>query len=117
MANTVNSRSKKSPLERKAIALVTRKELDEDRVPVFSIDDVEYTVPARPRPNISLKFMRNLHDHDEQYAMAALMEDMLGKDGWNALCEFDGLTEEELTDIMDLIQELAMGGSENAAKN
>lgn len=114
---TVNSRTKKSSLERKAIALVTPDVLNEERVTVFSIDDVDYTVPANPRPNVSLRFMRNIKNHDENYAMAQLMEDMLGVDGWDALCDFDALTDDELTQIMDLVQELAMGGAEKAAKN
>ncbi|GAX54746.1 hypothetical protein [Streptomyces olivochromogenes] len=114
---TANSRNKKSSLERKAIALVTPEVLQEERVVLFTIDEDEYTVPAKPRPNVSLRFMRNLKDHDENYAMAQLMEDMLGKAGWDALCDFDALTEDELTQIMDQVQNLAMGGAEKSAKN
>lgn len=88
-----------------------------ERVPLFVIDGVTYTIPKKPRPNIGLKYMRVLKKEGQEIAIAGLLEDMLGEDGYAALTECEDLTEEEFQAVMDLVSKLALGDKETPAKN
>src|SRR5690606_34621996 len=96
---------------------ISKSNVPEERVVLFIIDDVEYTVPKRPRPNIGLKYMRVLRDQGQEIAIAGLLEDMLGKEGYIALTECEYLTNEDFEAVMNLVQKLALGNSEAATKN
>ena len=87
-----------------------------ERVALFIIDDVEYTVLKKPRPNIGLKYMRVLKEQGQEIAIAGLLEDMLGREGYVALTECEDLTEEEFEAVMALVQKLALGDREATGK-
>lgn len=97
--------------------VIGQNKAPEERIPLFIIDGVEYTVPKRPRPNVGLKFMRVLKAEGQEVAAAGLLEDMLGAEGFKALSECEELTEEDFEQVMNLVQKLALGNKEAPAKN
>jgi hypothetical protein len=79
-----------------------------ETVELFSIDDVAYHIPAVPRLNISLKYLRIARNEGETMAVAYLLEALLGKDGWEALTEYDDLKPEEFQQIVSAAQKIAV---------
>lgn len=87
-----------------------------DRVVLFTIDDVEFSVPAKPGPNITLKFLNELRKSgNEMFAALVLLESMLGAEKYEALLDYEELDETLLNDILDQVVTLAMGRVEDAA--
>jgi hypothetical protein len=84
----------------------------EKRVPLFTIDGTEYTVPAKPRPNIGLKYLWDLKIKGEEIAKADLLAAMLGEDGFAALSNFEDLTADDLEAVMKAVEDIALGEPE-----
>lgn len=89
-----------------------------DRVVLFTIDDEEFSVPAKPGPNVTLKFLDELRrTGNEMFAALALLESMLGKEKYNQFLDWDGMKDQILTDVLDQITSLALARvEENAGK-
>lgn len=84
-----------------------------DRVTLFKIDGREYSVPASPRAVIGIRYLRNLRRQGQDHATAALLEELLGVDGLDALCDYDDLTQDQFKSIMAGAQKLVMGALED----
>lgn len=82
------------------------------RVPLFYIDDVEYTIPDRVSANVALKYMRMVRVSGVDAASAWLLEEVLGDDAYTALMNYDGLTVTHLEQIGRAINDLVMGATE-----
>lgn len=92
------------------IRLSSAKPADfDDREPLFYIDDTEYTIPKRPRANLSLQFLDMVKSEGTDYASAWLMEEMLGTDAYEALMKLDTLEPDQLQQITDLCQKKVLG--------
>jgi hypothetical protein len=89
----------------------------EDRVTVFSIDGTDYTVPARPRPNIAVRFLWRQKEAGVMQAASELLESMLGTEGFKALSEYDDLTDEQFSQVLAIVQKVALGSLEKATGN
>jgi hypothetical protein len=85
-----------------------------DTVVLFELDGREYTVPARPRAVIALRYLRAVRDKGTDAAAATLLTELLGVDGFDALCDYEDLTGEQMKAIMESAQKLTMGGMEEA---
>lgn len=79
------------------------------RVPLFYIDDEEYTIPERFGASIGLRYLRNINVDGRDYAIAQLLEEVLGADGFEALSNCDTLTQDQINKINEYIVELALG--------
>lgn len=79
------------------------------KVKLFSIDGKDYFIPKEPGPNVSVRYLRDVRKHGQDYAVAGLMEAMLGEDGVDALAEYEELTEEDLDHIMEAVKRHALG--------
>lgn len=88
--------------------------LSEDTVVLFELDGREYRVPNRPRAAVALRYLRAARTGDQAMASAQLLTDLLGADGFNALCDYEDLLPGQLKQIMDAAQKLVMGGMEEA---
>lgn len=85
---------------------------------LFSINGTEYVIPAKPRPNIALKYLWSLKNTaNEEMAAAQLLEDMLGKKGWEALVTFEDLTVDQFKQVLDIAKDTAMAGMDTALGN
>lgn len=88
--------------------------LSHNTVVLFELDGREYRVPDRPRAAVALRYLRAARTGDQAMASAQLLTDLLGADGFNALCDYDDLEPAQLKQIMDAAQKLVMGGMEEA---
>lgn len=84
----------------------------EERVPLFYIDDVEYSVAKRPGVNVGLQFMHLYRTEGEQSAVDYLLGKLLGDDGYRALREYDDLTAEQFQQICEIATKLTLGAME-----
>lgn len=85
----------------------------QDRIVLFTIDDQEFTVPAKPGMKIALKFLNQMKKSDnEMFGMLQLLEDMLGPDQYDALLNYDELTDDLVGKIAEQCVSLALGNTQ-----
>ncbi|TQS30055.1 hypothetical protein [Microbispora sp. KK1-11] len=83
-----------------------------EKVPLFSIDDVEYGMPATIRPNVALKYLRMVRTQGGDVAEAWLLEEVLGAEAYEALMEYDQLTVDQLNQVMAIVRDHVLGQAE-----
>lgn len=87
-----------------------------DRTVLFTIDDEEFTVPTKPGPNVTLKFLDELRrTGNEMFAALSLLETMLGKEKYNKFLDWDGMQDETLTAVLDQVTTLALARTEDSS--
>lgn len=80
-----------------------------ERVVLFTIDDEEFSVPAKPGPNVTLTFLDEMRrTGNEMFAALGLLEVMLGVDSYKKLLAYEELTDELLSDVLEQVVALAM---------
>lgn len=80
-----------------------------ERVVLFTIDDEEFDVPAKPGVNITLKFLNEMRkSNNEMFAALGLLEAMLGEEKYTELLDFDELDDDLLGKILEQVVKLAM---------
>lgn len=88
------------------------------RVTLFEYEDESgevtvFTVPEKPGPNITLKFLDELRrSGNEMFASMSLLESMLGKEKYNELLDIEDLEDDDLAAILELVVKLAMERAE-----
>jgi hypothetical protein len=92
----------------------TARTLSEDTLVLFELDGREYRVPAKPRAVVALRYLRAVRDGGTEKGAAQLLTDLLGADGFDALCDYEDLQPEQLKSIMDAAQKLTLGSVEEA---
>lgn len=96
------------------IRLTTKKTRGpEERSVLFSIDGTDYTIPSRPRANLSLKVLDLAQRKGETEATAFMMKAMLGEDGYRALMDYDDLEPEDLQRVLVAATKVVFGTMEN----
>lgn len=125
-ANTAKPRkvANSAPVEvpvTEILKLKRRDKVEQERVPVFAMEDengVEqvYTMPAKISRGSALKLMRVLTREPEVIAVSIMLEEILGKDGLDAL-EAADLPDEDFDAIVEKIQTLVFGASEEGKGN
>jgi hypothetical protein len=113
----VEQEQESSPLdpgagEFEVLRLTRRGDRVEERVPLFYIDDAEYTVLKRPNPNVGLKFLHLFSTRGEAVATDYVLGKLLGPEGYAALLEYDDLTPEQFKHICQVAVRLAVGSME-----
>lgn len=94
-----------------AVELTTTNE-PVDRVPLFRIDGVEYTIPKKVKANVQLKYLRSLKEEGELAATYVMLEALLGREGYEALMNYENLTEEDFKTIVDIASHIVLGNTE-----
>lgn len=84
---------------------------------LFRIGETMYQIPAKPKVNVALRYLKNVRERGEDLAAAELMVEMLGEDGFNALAEYDDLTTEQFENIQQLLQKHVLGAMEKNRGN
>jgi hypothetical protein len=82
------------------------------RVPLFYINDVEYSVSARPGVNVALKYIHLFRTEGDTVATAYLLDRLLGSEGYQALMNYDDLTVEQFARICEIATQLTLGALE-----
>jgi len=83
-----------------------------ERVPLFYIDDVEYSMPAKIPGNVALKYLRKIRTDGVEVAGAWLLEEVIGTEAYEALMNYDGLTIEQLNQVIAIVERHALGSVE-----
>ena len=92
-------------------------EPEAERIPVFSIDDKVYTMPAEVKPHVGLRYLWMLKQDGADHAGAWLMEQVLGVDGFKALAEYEPLTKQQFVGIQTIIRDHTLGSVESGGKD
>lgn len=92
----------------------TAATLSEDTVVLFELDGREYRVPSRPRAVVALRYLRAVRTGGTEAGAAQLLTDLIGQDGFDALCEYEDLQPAQLKSIMEAAQRLSLGAVEEA---
>lgn len=85
---------------------------EEEMVDLFSIDDVVYSIPAKPRVNLALQYLTDARKFGEHMAQMMLLEKLLGEKGFKALSEYEDLTPEQLAQVGETASKLTLGNRE-----
>lgn len=100
------------------LQLTSKKDKKEDRVPLFSIDGKEYTVPRKPGFKVVMRYLNVARKSgNDLYAAQALCEDMLGSEAWEEFLAWDDLEDDVMSAVIEKCVNLATASvSESAEK-
>lgn len=89
-----------------------REDKPAELITLFSIDDVDYKIPARPDPQRGLRFLRQSRDPKVGFAAAVdnLALDLIGEANLRALEESPKTTREDLAQVFSVVRKLILGG-------
>lgn len=86
-----------------------------EMVDLFHLDGVTYQIPAKPRVNVALRYLRTAKRDGETVATSELLEALLGVDGFEALTNYDELTPDQFAQIVAAAQKVTLGALEQHA--
>lgn len=86
-------------------------------VELFELNGTTYSIPAKPKAHLSVRYLFQVRDLGEDVASANLLASVLGEDGFRALSDYEDLTPDDFKQIMEAVKEVVMGGQENAMGN
>ena len=89
---------------------------DIPREPIFSIDGVEYTIPKEVGAEVVAQAMDRLRTEPDAAISAWCAERLIGKEGWQALLNVEGLDKATFRGIMRICRERIFGGLEAEGK-
>lgn len=85
-----------------------------ETVDLFELEGKVYTIPAKPRASLVLRYMKSVREHGEEYASSEMLEGLLGKDNYAVLESCEHLTIGDFQAIMEEAQRVVMGNVEAA---
>ena len=105
-------------MSNKKVIELKSNETKGNRVVLYTIDGEEFTIPEKPPFKVALKFMNeSKRSGNEMFAALQLLEDMLGKESYDKLLDFDGLNDELLGEILEQCIDRAFPALKEATKN
>jgi hypothetical protein len=99
------------------VKISTAEVLDEEREPLFFIDEVEYTIPKVIRASILMRYLQDTYDRGQEYALAAGMREVLGAEAMEALADCDQVTDEQMNQIMGIVERKLLGQMRKLGKS
>ena len=81
----------------------------DERVPAYRVNGVLYSILTKPKTNQSLQYLHLARTRGTEIAIDYAMEMLLGTEGYQALREFDDLTEEDLQAVVDAANRIMAG--------
>lgn len=105
-----------SYLDFEPVRIAADEDVIEEREPLFYIGAVEYTIPTNIPVGVALEYMRIAGEIGEQLAAPPLLTRVLGEEGYMALEQSKGLTDDQLKRIVDHVVDRALGRSEAGGK-
>ncbi|MFJ8935353.1 hypothetical protein ACIRL0_06490 [Streptomyces sp. NPDC102365] len=118
-------RKKASAAQRKAVPTIaggfeplrfSSKAPTEERVPIFYVDDDEYTIPKFISRSFSLGVMERARDVGMEIAVTEAMEELLGDDGYKALLNCPSISDEDWDAFQTIFRDLVFGKPEEQGK-
>lgn len=80
--------------------------------PLFSIDGVTYSIPKIISGSTALAFLKAAREDGEGLATAWLMEEVLGKEAFDALAACKTVTQAQMGAVMTVVKERTMAALE-----
>lgn len=101
---------------------VLKFETDKDRKPnrvvLFTIDDEEFDVPAKPGMRVVMRYLNVARKTgNDLYAAQQLVEDMLGEEKWDKFLNWEGMTDPVMNTVLEKCIDLAVKSVEDTSKN
>lgn len=87
-----------------------------ETVPVFEIDDVVYSMPARVPGSIALQLIERMAEEGELVAVIWAFRKVLGDEAYEALRDCDDVEPEQMTEILDGVSDRILGVLEESGK-
>lgn len=88
----------------------------DERIPLFSIDGQEYTMPAEIGAELALAAIDRLRTMPAEAVEAWLLEEVVGSKAYRALLGCKGLKRHQLKAVMVAVREHVMGPLEEEGK-
>jgi|SRR5579872_5505107 len=85
---------------------------DVEMVTLFEIDDVKYEVPQNPSPTVGLRYLHILNDEGEQKAAYFILTKMLSEEGYEALMNYEQLSQDQYDFVLTAAVRIATGKTE-----
>jgi hypothetical protein len=82
------------------IRLKSKPKTRQKRVVLFYIDEVAYSVPAKPGAEVSLQILDAMERLGQEGGIAFMLKRMLGEEGYQALMTYDDLDTDDLQQII-----------------
>lgn len=79
------------------------------RVPLFEIDDTEYSIPVKVEVNDALEYLHIGRTQGQEAQIDFMLGLLLGEEGYAALRAFRGLTEQNLMDVIKACRKVMTG--------
>lgn len=102
-----SARAKAAPFE--PLRLSSTQSEPPELVDLFEVDGVMYQVPRKPSASIGLQYLDAAERLGVEAANLFILREMLGPDGYEALCTCKTLQDEQLQWVVETIQGLALG--------
>jgi hypothetical protein len=115
--------TRKTPIRRPnvkpepVVITTTDEEETEERIPVFSIDGTEYTMPAHIPASTALRVLDMMRRMGQEAAVSWLLEEALGEEAYEALLNCKSLKPKQLQAVMAVVQDHFMGAIEESSGN
>jgi hypothetical protein len=84
----------------------------EERIDAFAINGTTYSILTKPRTNQGLKYIHLARTRGSEIAIDYMLEVLLGREGYQALIDFDDLTEDDLKAVIDAASRIMAGAVE-----
>jgi hypothetical protein len=88
-----------------------------ERIPLFFIGEVEYSIPAEMDARTGLVAIRLVRERGLEAAAAYMMEESIGRDALKALINCEAATSAQIREIMANVQRMYMGDLEEMLGN
>jgi len=87
---------------------------NQTRVPLFYIDDTEYTIPNEVDMVIALRYAEVTTVEGQEAALVGLFKEVVGEEAWAALLAYKGMAKDELIQLLESVNEHVMGALQEA---
>lgn len=82
---------------------------EEDRIELFSIDGVSYSIPNKARPNVGLQYLFLCRTEGIPIAESWLAEEMMGREAYLALISFEDLDPTDYQKVVEIARNVVFG--------
>jgi hypothetical protein len=83
-----------------------------ERIEAFSINGKVYSINPKPKTNAALRYVHLARTRGSEIAIDYMLEVLLGREGYEALMDFDDLTEEQLEQVITAASKIMTGALE-----
>jgi hypothetical protein len=97
------------------IKIDTKTPLSDERIPVFSIDGVEYSMPKEINGHFAIEVLEQIRSNGAESVVSFMLEEAIGSKGYRALRGCETLTTADLKAVISIVQDHVLGAVEEVA--